>query len=91
MKAALEAWSAGSNLFHQGINNERDDPEVVSSTMADFPDADPVTLLFASWLVIGGHLERLPVSETRLQTKASSSRRPSSEAGRSGPGNAATR
>jgi hypothetical protein len=26
MKAALEAWGAGSNLFHQGIAKETDDP-----------------------------------------------------------------
>src|SRR5215468_5261172 len=34
MKAALEAWGAGSNLFHQGIANETDDPHVVAATMA---------------------------------------------------------
>src|ERR1700756_2818692 len=34
MKAALEAWGAGSNLFHQGIAKETDDPEVVAATMA---------------------------------------------------------
>jgi hypothetical protein len=34
MKAALEAWGAGSNLFHQGIANETDDPETVAATMA---------------------------------------------------------
>ncbi|MEY9459701.1 colicin import membrane protein [Bradyrhizobium ottawaense] len=33
MKAALEAWGAGSNLFHQGIANETDDPDVVAATM----------------------------------------------------------
>jgi hypothetical protein len=33
MKAALEAWGAGSNLFHQGIAGETDDPEVVAATM----------------------------------------------------------
>jgi hypothetical protein len=32
MKAALEAWGAGSNLFHQGIARETDDPEVVAAT-----------------------------------------------------------
>jgi len=30
MKAALEAWGAGSNLFHQGIAKETDDPDVVA-------------------------------------------------------------
>ena len=34
MKAALEAWGAGSNLFHQGIATETDDPDVVAATMA---------------------------------------------------------
>jgi len=34
MKAALEAWGAGSHLFHQGIAKETDDPEVVAATMA---------------------------------------------------------
>lgn len=34
MKAALEAWGAGSNLFHQGFAAESDDPEVVAATMA---------------------------------------------------------
>jgi colicin import membrane protein len=32
MKAALEAWGAGSNLFHQGAAKETDDPEVVAAT-----------------------------------------------------------
>lgn len=34
MKAALEAWGAGGNLFHQGAARETDDPEVVAATMA---------------------------------------------------------
>ena len=34
MKAALEAWGAGSNLFHQGIAKETDEPAVVAATMA---------------------------------------------------------
>src|SRR6476660_6992337 len=34
MKAALEAWGAGSNLFHQGFAKEADDPEVVAATIA---------------------------------------------------------
>ncbi|MCK1745082.1 cell envelope biogenesis protein TolA [Bradyrhizobium sp. 139] len=34
MKAALEAWGAGSNLFHQGFARETDDPAVVAATMA---------------------------------------------------------
>ena len=34
MKAALEAWGAGSNLFHQGFAKETDDPEVVAATMS---------------------------------------------------------
>src|SRR5690348_17202216 len=34
MKAALEAWGAGSNLFHQGAAKETDDPAIVAATMA---------------------------------------------------------
>lgn len=34
MKAALEAWGAQSNLFHQGIAKETDDPDIVAATMA---------------------------------------------------------
>jgi hypothetical protein len=33
MKAALEAWGAGSNLFHQGVAKETDDPDVVAAAM----------------------------------------------------------
>ncbi|HXH47383.1 MAG TPA: cell envelope biogenesis protein TolA [Bradyrhizobium sp.] len=34
MKAALEAWGASSNLFHQGIASETDDPDIVAATLA---------------------------------------------------------
>jgi hypothetical protein len=34
MKAALEAWGADSNLFHQGAAKESDDPAVIAATMA---------------------------------------------------------
>jgi hypothetical protein len=34
MKAALEAWGADSNLFHQGAAKESTDPDVVAVTMA---------------------------------------------------------
>ncbi len=34
MKAALKAWGAGSNLFHQGAATETEDPDVVAATMA---------------------------------------------------------
>src|SRR6187399_56644 len=33
MKAALEAWGADSNLFHQGAAKESDDPDVIAATM----------------------------------------------------------
>jgi hypothetical protein len=33
MKAALEAWGADSNLFHQGAAMESHDPEVIAATM----------------------------------------------------------
>jgi hypothetical protein len=34
MKAALEAWGADSNLFHQGAAKESDDSDVIEATMA---------------------------------------------------------
>lgn len=34
MKAALKAWGAGSNLFHQGVAKETDDPDVIASAMS---------------------------------------------------------
>jgi hypothetical protein len=34
MKAALEAWGADSNLFHQGAAQESQDPDVIVATMA---------------------------------------------------------
>ena len=34
MKAALEAWGAGANLFHQGFAQQTDDPAAVKATMA---------------------------------------------------------
>src|SRR3978361_2310472 len=33
MKAALEAWGADSNLFHQGVARQADGPDVVAATM----------------------------------------------------------
>lgn len=34
MKAALDAWGASSNLFHQGVAKQTDDPDIVAATMA---------------------------------------------------------
>jgi colicin import membrane protein len=34
MKAALEAWGANSNLFHQGFAKEVDDPKTVKAALA---------------------------------------------------------
>jgi hypothetical protein len=34
MKAALEAWGASFNLFHQGAAKETNDPDIVAATMA---------------------------------------------------------
>jgi hypothetical protein len=34
MKAALAAWGADSNLFHQGAAKQSEDPDVVTATMA---------------------------------------------------------
>ena len=33
-KAALEAWGAGANLFHQGFARQTDDTAIVEATMA---------------------------------------------------------
>src|SRR3954452_3156331 len=33
MKAALEAWGTNTNLFHQGVAKEVDDPDVIAATM----------------------------------------------------------
>src|SRR4029078_4978257 len=33
MKAALEAWGADSNLFHQGAAKESDDTDVIAAAM----------------------------------------------------------
>jgi len=34
MKAALESWGADSNLFHQGVAKQSEDPDVIAATMA---------------------------------------------------------
>jgi hypothetical protein len=34
MKAALEAWGASSNLFHQGFAKESEDSKVIAAAMA---------------------------------------------------------
>ena len=34
MKAALEAWGSKSNLFHQGVATETQDPATIAATMA---------------------------------------------------------
>jgi hypothetical protein len=34
MKAALEAWGADSDLFHQGAAKQTEDPDIVAATMA---------------------------------------------------------
>jgi hypothetical protein len=34
MKAALDAWGADSNLFHQGAAKQSEDPDVVAATIA---------------------------------------------------------
>jgi colicin import membrane protein len=33
MKAALKAWGANSNLFHQGFAKEGDDPKIIAATL----------------------------------------------------------
>src|ERR1700739_4064064 len=34
MNAALEAWGADSNLFHQSAAKQSEDPDVIAATMA---------------------------------------------------------
>jgi colicin import membrane protein len=34
MKAAAEAWGSNTNLFHQGLASQTDDPAIVRATMA---------------------------------------------------------
>src|SRR5215475_4958207 len=34
MKAALEAWGAQSNLFHQGVARETEDPAIIEATLS---------------------------------------------------------
>jgi hypothetical protein len=34
MKAALEAWGADNNLFHQGAARQTDDPDIIAATLA---------------------------------------------------------
>src|SRR5215204_3817664 len=34
MKAALQAWGADRNLFHDGVAKVSDDPDVIAGTMA---------------------------------------------------------
>src|SRR5437868_300249 len=33
MKAALEAWGTKTNLFHQGVAKEVEDPDIIAATM----------------------------------------------------------
>src|SRR5215471_10236714 len=50
MKAALEAWGAASNLFHQGVAKETDDPDVVAATMDFERDARARPELVAQYI-----------------------------------------
>jgi hypothetical protein len=34
MKAALQAWGANSNLFHQGFASETNEPKIIRATLA---------------------------------------------------------
>jgi hypothetical protein len=34
MKAALEAWGAQRNLFHEGVAKQSDDPDIIAAAMA---------------------------------------------------------
>ena len=41
MKAALEAWGAASNLFHQGVARESEDSGVIAATTASLRSVPP--------------------------------------------------
>src|ERR1700726_2656279 len=41
MKAALEAWGADSNLFHQGAAKQSEDPDVVAARRRRFRREPP--------------------------------------------------
>ncbi|MDA9519769.1 TolA protein [Bradyrhizobium sp. CCBAU 11434] len=71
MKAALDAWGAGSNLFHQGAAKETDDPDVVAVTMAK-----PGVVLRRPAGSSGGFAEHsdLPTSEDIEHPRASRSK-----------------
>jgi hypothetical protein len=42
MKAALEAWDSGTNLFHQGFAWEVNDPRIIAATKTRFILRRPV-------------------------------------------------
>jgi hypothetical protein len=61
MKAALEAWGANSNLFHQGFAKESDDPKIIAATIAR-----PGSLLDAR-LARTRRLSKMPICPRALQ------------------------
>src|ERR1700751_3697500 len=82
MKAALEAWGAGSNLFHQGVARETDDPDVVAATMSKpgviLKRPAGSSGLFAEHSDLptsdeaeGGHVKRRPKAKKRSSPKIS--------------------
>ncbi|MET4091034.1 cell envelope biogenesis protein TolA [Bradyrhizobium sp. S3.5.5] len=74
MKAALEAWGADSNLFHQGVARESDDHDVIAATMAK-----PGVVLKRPVGTDGPFLER-----AQLPTDIGRARAPSKKADKTG-------
>jgi hypothetical protein len=82
MKAALEAWGADSNLFHQGAAKERDDPDVIAATMKK-----PGVVLrrpVGSKGPFGGHAE-LPIDLDDGERPAKVDRRPKGRKAKKAP------
>ena len=71
MKAALEAWGAGSNLFHQGAARETDDPAVVDAAMAK-----PGVVLKRPAGSNGRFAEDAELPDVEAETRGAKKRRP---------------
>jgi len=91
MKAALEAWGASSNLFHQGVAKETDDPDIVAATMASpgvvlrRPVGSKGPFTESSELptdLADGETRRKPKSRAQSKSKSKPDKRPAKSAGK---------
>ncbi|ULK97687.1 cell envelope biogenesis protein TolA [Bradyrhizobium sp. I71] len=89
MKAALQAWGASSNLFHQGAAKETDDPDIVAATMAKpgvvlrrpVGSDGPFTESAELPTDLGeGQSERKPKSKSKSKPESKSTKRPAKAA-----------